>query len=444
MDSGNGNTGQAGLYRFIVPRVLLVAVVLCSSANAVAGKMAYGEVFVRAVDDGPGPVSASSAAPGDELAVPDADSAISTGDYLARLEVIEGQGGPYDNSLAEPLADYARALGERGDPVAALGHYRRALHIVRINEGLYSQRQMPLVQEMLELYRSTGNLQALDDQYDYYFRLYGGGQPPLSAPRLRAALAYLAWQREAVRRDLDSDSRYRMLELYQLNESMITSAADDAAVSDADYVELVLSQLRNLHLLTARFEAPLQVSGFAPATPVLGSEWDAQDFTERRIQDLRRSSLSRGRNLLLDASRRVQSAGNVSVVPSLHLALGDWYQWRGHYARAAEQYREVVLLLQAQGREHDLAQWLGEPVELPQHVQPSGNSAEAEATLQTRYDVSASGRVSNIRIELQDEADSGRGARLARALRQTRFRPRWDSGSAEAVAGVARHYKVLK
>ena len=69
----------------------------------------------------------------------------------------------------------------------------------RINDGLYSERQVPLLRELLQSYREAGDYEALDERYDYYFRLYGNGQPPYTEIRLRAALEYLRWQREALR-----------------------------------------------------------------------------------------------------------------------------------------------------------------------------------------------------------------------------------------------------
>ena len=44
---------------------------------------------------------------------------------------------------------------------------------------------------------AVGDLEALDDRYYYFFRLYRSEQPPCTALRKRASLGYLRWQRAA-------------------------------------------------------------------------------------------------------------------------------------------------------------------------------------------------------------------------------------------------------
>ena len=80
------------------------------------------------------------------------------------------------------------------------------MHIVRINGGLRSAEQVPLLLTTLQVYRQAGDWQALDDNYDYYFHLLGSGQGPLTPLRLESALAYMRWQREALRLDVGSNA----------------------------------------------------------------------------------------------------------------------------------------------------------------------------------------------------------------------------------------------
>ena len=144
--------------------------------------------------------------------------------YIQQLQLQELSAGPYSDALAEPLASLGRHYRERGEYGEALGYYRRALHIVRVNDGLYSERQIPLVRDLLDTYRLAGDLQELDERYEYFFRLYGNGEPPYTELRLRASLEFLRWQREALRIDLDGDGKNRLLKLYQLNEHILETA----------------------------------------------------------------------------------------------------------------------------------------------------------------------------------------------------------------------------
>ena len=60
-----------------------------------------------------------------------------------RLDELETQQGPYAPGLTEPLADLGRSLSRSGDIVGAARAYNRALHVLRVNEGLYSDNQLP-------------------------------------------------------------------------------------------------------------------------------------------------------------------------------------------------------------------------------------------------------------------------------------------------------------
>jgi tetratricopeptide (TPR) repeat protein len=218
---------------------LLCAALLLPAADSLAGKRAYGEDFVRVgqrwTDAGPPPALNRETPP------PGAD-----GGFLRQIEQLQDREGPYSDSLAEPLAGLGRYYRSAGDLDGALRSYRRALHVVRINDGLYSERQIPILQELLDTYRGSGDLQALDQRYDYYFRLYGNGQPPYSEVRLRATLGYLRWQREAIRLGMDGERHRRLLALYHMNDTLIQATGQDPAVSRQQHREVVLSQLRNL------------------------------------------------------------------------------------------------------------------------------------------------------------------------------------------------------
>ena len=108
--------------------------------------------------------------------------------FLEQIQTRELSGGPYSDALAEPLSSLGNYYRDQGKFDEALDLYERALHLVRVNDGLYSERQIPLLRELLDTYRLAGDMQALDDRYEYFFRLYGNGQPPYTELRLRASL----------------------------------------------------------------------------------------------------------------------------------------------------------------------------------------------------------------------------------------------------------------
>ena len=394
---------------------------------------AYGEDFVRQGSGWPegGPV----------VQPPESRATAADGMRIAeRLDAIELEDGPYGGDLAEPLTDLARHYRAQGDYEQALAYYRRALHNVRVNDGLYSDRQVPLVRELLNLYRLAGEYEALDDRYDYFFRLYGSGQPPFDDVRLRATLEYLRWQREAHRRGL-RDGERDLLRLYEHNRDLLALVRAVPTVSDQWQREFVFSQMRNLYLLQREIE-PL-VDGTSPgvASAFPNSANNDRDFTRDRLETIDRTALSRGRQLLeelLDSLPGVDQYGRALV----HRELGDWYQWNDSWRRAREQYRHAIALLQSGGREDLVEKWWGEPVELPDNGSFwRGNDIERESvTVRARLSVSDRGRPKI--DELADEESAAR--RLRRQLANTRFRPAFRDGEPVTVGSVERSYEVYQ
>ncbi len=418
-----------------------VCVLLMAAAPAKAGKYAYGEQFVLAgetwSDGAPAPAATQFAS----------GLAQDNGEFQRQVAQLEEQGGPYSDALAEPLAGLGRHYRLNGDLEQALMLYRRALHVVRVNDGLYSERQMPILRELLGVYRDSGEIKALDDRYDYYFRLYGQGRPPHTEVRLRAALAYLRWQREAIRLGLDKEDSHRLLDLYNLNDEILEAVAADASVALQWQRDLALSQLRNLYLLEDRFAPTVEKPGLAAPTPFMGNDLSQQDFDKKRLETMQRGSEARGSELMLALIERTAQGGETDELAGLHLELGDWYQWHGSDRQAGEQYQQVVKLLSVAQRPDLLQQWLGQPRELPDNgafwqPRPEHESAPP-VVINVSYDVSAKGRVRNVQSEVSDPAVEGLAKRLQRKLRQIRFRPRWDTGVAEPVTQIKRGYVLI-
>src|SRR5210317_943906 len=135
----NVNSCAAGLVARLYA-VLMVLPCLFVAADARADKYAYGQDFARVgqswADGGP-PLAA---------AVPNLDSGDNQGErFHQQLAALEDSEGPYSDALAEPLTSLGRYYRASGDLEQATRMYRRALHLVRVNDGLYSERQMPVL-----------------------------------------------------------------------------------------------------------------------------------------------------------------------------------------------------------------------------------------------------------------------------------------------------------
>lgn len=364
-----------------------------------------------------------------------------------RLRTAQERVGPYSSELSEPLIDLARYYRASGRWDEALVLYRRALHIVRINNGLYSAQQIPLVRAELDLYRGAADWETLDERYDYYFRLFGSGEPPLDELRLSAVVAYLAWQREALRLGLEADPGWRLLDLIDLNERLLEIVMAAEPQSSPAYQALALSQVKNLYLLQNLIEP---VSERAPLNTTLPgqiqSDQQINDIYVRRLQSLRRGGYARGKSLLEELSRNQADSASPVDRARAELALADWMQWHGNTRQASEVYEKVVSELSRAGEGDTLQHWFAEPVELPDNgvFLPADASGERSRIARMRFTVTDSGRVQNVVTVTQDADLSASQAKLRRELRKVRFRPAWIGGSLQGQGSIERDYYLVR
>jgi len=389
----------------------------------------YGKEFVRSEPARQGEHPRSPTVPVAPMDETDVDS------YKQQVEAQEQLGGPYAEAVTDPLSSLARYYRDRGDYLEAEDLYERALHVVRVNDGLYSERQIPLVRGLMNMYRVAGDMKALDERYHYFFGLYGSGQPPYTALRKRASLEYLRWQREAHSSGLDGGSNKRLVELYQLNRQMLKSVAQTPNVEHTWYRELVLSQIQNLYLL---------LGGNFPA-----GAYGQTDFfpVQQQMSMLQRSGFRTGRYLLEGLIAQSAQLDPIERA-SLHLELGDWYQWNEILHNANEQYAKVEQILLEAGELDLLDQWLGAPVELPANDafrQPNQLPSDARPVVATvHFDISAKGHLRNVEVSTKEPEDAPVGWRIKHMLKETHFRPHFVSGHAEPVEQLTRQYQLVQ
>lgn len=82
----------------------------------------------------------------------------------------------YDPAIAEITLDIGDRLRERELYDEAIVTYRRALHVTRINEGLLSERQVPILERIINTHNLNRDIEAsgetLDRLTDVYFDIY--------------------------------------------------------------------------------------------------------------------------------------------------------------------------------------------------------------------------------------------------------------------------------
>lgn len=121
----------------------------------------------------------------------------------------------YDGTLVAPLYQQARQQQEAGNHTEAVVLYKEAIHILRINQGLYNDAQFDLLDAMIESEISLRNWEQVDKNYAYmeflYRRIYD-----VMDPRLELGLQkVVSWHVNALNVNIDGK---RIEHLQQANK----------------------------------------------------------------------------------------------------------------------------------------------------------------------------------------------------------------------------------
>lgn len=158
-------------------------------------------------------------------------------DTTARMITkVESQYGAYDQRQIEPLGDLGRLSQSTGEYQQALSLFKQALHVSRINHGLYHEEQIPIIDDIIAAEIALRNWESVNNYYAYqehlYQRLYD-----MDDPRLEAGLKKVsAWHVNALNVNLDGkriDHLRKANELFKLRMQIAenTLAVDDPKVA---------------------------------------------------------------------------------------------------------------------------------------------------------------------------------------------------------------------
>ena len=103
--------------------------------------------------------------------------------YNSTVTEIELEGGAWDDGLVEELSALGRLQQQQGDHLAAIETLDRAIHVNRINSGLYTLEQVSVVQQLIQSHMALGDWEQADIYNNYLFHVqqkaFGADDPRL-------------------------------------------------------------------------------------------------------------------------------------------------------------------------------------------------------------------------------------------------------------------------
>jgi hypothetical protein len=423
---------------------------------------------------------------------------------LEQIQEILSRAGPYGLDLLGPLSRLGMLYHEGEDYALALVTLERAQHIVRVNNGLHSMDQVPVVRQLIRIEEARGNKEGAwerqqellkllrrhpddvrtvpvlreiaDKQMDVLAAVIAGKRPP----EVVLGCFYKQWPTQADG-SCEAGSRSTVVQgmLAEAQRTYLDAIAvilRQGLYDSDDLRALELEVLRGVDLMRSRYYrgpttrpvpmAPAYVGAASiepwrsrmaavaqlaewelpyPSEPSLQADDDGHVFTKHvHIMD----PYHRG----LQSLRRLYAYGAASSDSSLQQAkavaqMADWDLLYSHNGRAIESYEVAQAMLEQGGAP---AAWVEQifapatPVVLPA-FQPNplarDETRAATGYIDVAFEITKYGRSRD--VEILDSANANHAAKqdLIGLIRTNRYRPRLTDGIfADATPVRMRYY----
>lgn len=366
---------------------------------------------------------------GDLLRQTDPDAAITA--YRDAIRLIELDYGIFHPELIEPLMRLGRAQQAAGRIDDALETGGRARHLHRIHYGLHDLGQIEQVRWMSELLQLRGDIEGATGQQEYIFGLQqrAYGESAALVPALRDLAAWYARYGQVALSRERTERAIELLEREQLAESR-------------EMIDLLVEYAQQLRM--ERYPAggeietrPAMQFSTGPSRPMF-----ANDPIATGVQI---NPATTGRKALERAVEIADALPDATLDERARarITLGDWHLMFERWSQAEEAYIDAIEVLD--GSTSPLLDIFAEPqavatAEPAPPPPPDGASPEPYAGwVVIQFDVTEHGRIRDVEV-LESVPDGLMDFRTRRALRSSRYRPRFVDGVAVATENVRRRF----
>ena len=352
-----------------------------------------------------------------------------TEEFLERyIRAIESAHHRYHLDLVEPLTLLGDAqLGQQRFD-RALDTYNRALHIRRVNNGLFAAEQVVVVYKQAAAFQAMGNLEEAGNREEYAYTVLLKAHGPLSEQLLPGTYRLADWYRETYNIFAARALYERAMRIHEANDNHGTISALPALKGIAftyrqeRFPPYYVSENRTSSL--GATPLPLSARATLYSDQITINNFPA---AERALQHIVRI-------------RREDPQSTPLEVYEAILELADWHLMWEHYRKAHTLYEFVYAQMENLGAV-DASEYFGQPkllhMPLPADPKaprgsasgPDAKSAKIQGFIEASFRVSVNGGAQDIEIIAADP-EGLMDFRTRRSLRSARYRPAMANGKA--------------
>ncbi len=367
---------------------------------------------------------------------------------LAAIDEHEASFGVMSTGLVAPLGSLGAVYAEDSNYKDAIQSLRRAVHVARVNDGLHTPTQIPLLEQLIAINVEAGDYKTSDEIQRYLYRVRSWKRSADDPEMADAIQKFADWIRTTYLGDIGVE-RFRLLVEYTL--------LFDRAIEEVSEANGVLSPLLIPYLegrvgaayLTSVYDGEREGGVRISASPrdSVGGRLD-QDMMrrDRFIKHNERYGLRALEHV--EQILRHHQPDNVEALTQARLSIADWHQWNRKYAKAMKVYEEAWRMASSANDGGALVERLfHSPLELPLNpvfnpgVMPLQTRNTSEIAM--RFSVTRHGEAKGIEILTETTAETQAGVtRAYHFLRNVRFRPRVVKGEVVRAKGLERRYQI--
>lgn len=360
-----------------------------------------------------------------------AERSLAIAEYSTAVATTETSGGVWDVSLVEQLAALGELHQAQGDHIAALQSLDRAMHVSRINSGLHTTDQIPIVEDMIESYTTLGQWSDADLYHDYLFYIQQRAYGPTD-PRIIPVLEKMGrWNMQAFNIGLGEALGIRLSTAQLMFNAAARLVEFHFGKDDERYVPYLNNVVQTSYQISRNPQLLNQVDNTEFRT---SQELLAQLLNERYSTEP--AGFSAGEGALREIVTHYEQGEDVNLLAEALTNLADWYLIYEQRRRAGEVYQTAWNLLAEQEDGTATQEKLfGTVVPIPvidrQPRRMGRGSAKGEGRASLRVDyadlmftVTRNGSVRSVQVLSDENADNIiRIGNVSRTMRGLTFRP---------------------
>ncbi len=367
-------------------------------------------------------------------------------EYQQVIDILESSEGVYGATLSQELLNLGNLYQQYNQHELAIKTFKRALHLTRVNEGLYSTAQTPIAEKLINSYYASKQWGKVESQLSYIYWLARQNFGNNSIKLLDVTLQIAHWNIKSFALRLKEEPVLDLVSGYYTLEKAIELIKTHYGEKDPR----LIAPLRDLQLVNYLIAvSPVSIDSTLKKSSQRNMAIEDTNITSK-IGTLKSKSYVKGEELI-EFELSVQKAMNDQPinVGNTMLKLADWYLLFGKRNRANRNYQAAFEYVDSQISDDEIVtQMFSKPVALPDFPRLNNTFVSLEGTsmvtgkqeyVLASLDVTPYGKPRNIEIVNDTLKSNATKNKLMRILRQTQFRPTIARGTPVLAENIQLH-----